>query len=126
MTDAQDPPDTPKAEPEAQAEAKGDDVVMVHSPMDDGQGYHVLRLREGQVELGAIRNMREGAPVHGDVVRLTPRQEHDRLFDVEVLVKSPSRSDRSGPAQVATDAYRTNWEAIFGARTDNGGNDAPN
>ena len=121
-----DEPDPPTEQPPVKSEApetKAEDVVMIHSPMQDGQGYHVLRLREGNVELGAIRNMREGAPVHGDVVKLSPRKEHERLYDVEVLVKSPKPPElpRSGPAQVATDAYRANWEAIFGAGRAEGG-----
>ena len=121
-----DEPDPPTEQPPVKSEApetKAEDVVMIHSPMQDGQGYHVLRLREGNVELGAIRNMREGAPVHGDVVKLSPRKEHERLYDVEVLVKSPKPPElpRSGPAQVATDAYRANWEAIFGASRGEGG-----
>lgn len=117
---------TPPAH-EEKAAATNDDVVMVHSPTEDGQGYHVLRMREGNVELGAIRNIREGAPIHGDIVRLSPHPEHASLFNVEVLVKSPRAPEppRSGPAQVATDAYRTNWEQIFGGR-DRSGNDAPN
>lgn len=112
---------------EPEGNKTNDDVVMVHSPMDDGEGYHVLRMREGNVELGAIRNIREGAPIHGDVVRLSPRTEHQNLFNVEVLVKGPRAEEpsRSGPAQVATDAYRTNWEMIFGGR-DRGSNNAPN
>ncbi|MRG93514.1 hypothetical protein [Polyangium spumosum] len=116
MSDEPDPPEAPPKPSEA-LETKAEDVVMIHSPMTDGEGYHVLRLREGNVELGAIRNMREGAPVHGDVVKLSPRKEHERLYDVEVLVKSPKAPEpaRTGPAQVATDAYRANWEAIFGA-----------
>ncbi|MDI3288848.1 hypothetical protein [Polyangium sp. 15x6] len=122
MSDEPDPPERPLATSDA-PEPKADDVVMIHSPMSDGQGYHVLRLREGNVELGAIRNMREGAPVHGDVVKLSPRKEHERLYDVEVLVKGPNAPEppRSGPAQVATDAYRANWDAIFGAGRGSGG-----
>jgi hypothetical protein len=101
---------------------------MIHSPHDDGQGYNVLRMRDGSVELGAIRNIREGAPIHGDVVSLTQRKEHDRLYNVETLVKAPRPSEpsRHGPAQVATDKYRTNWEQIFGKPRLPDGNDAPN
>jgi len=123
VSDEQDPP-TP---PEAPGDTKNEDVVMVHSPTDDGQGYHVLRLREGNVELGAIRNIREGAPIHGDIVRLSQRAENENLFNVEVLVKNPIEAapSRTGPAQVATNAYRTNWEAIFGNRNDSG-SEAPN
>jgi hypothetical protein len=104
------------------------DMVMIHSPHDDGQGYNVLRMREGAVELGAIRNIREGAPIHGDVVSLSQRKEHERLYNVETLVKSPRPADasRHGPAQVATDRYRTNWDNIFGKAPTSGGNDAPN
>ena len=66
--------------------------------------------------LGEIRALEEGRPVHGEVVKLSPRQEHAQLFDVDVLVPAVDRADasRSGPPQVATDAYRRNWDAIFG------------
>ncbi len=108
------------------AEAK--DVVMLHSPHDDGQGYNVLRMRDGSLELGAIRNIREGAPIHGDVVSLSQRKENERLYNVETLVKTPRAPEpaRHGPAQVATDRYRTNWDNIFGKSPASGGNDAPN
>jgi hypothetical protein len=104
------------------------DVVMIHSPHDDGQGYNVLRMREGSVEVGAIRNIREGAPIHGDVVSLSQRKENERLYNVETLVKTPRAADpaRHGPAQVATNTYRTNWEQIFGKARSSGGSDAPN
>lgn len=103
------------------------DVVLVHSPSDSGEGYRVVRLRDSSVEVGEIRSMREGAPIHGEVVKLTPRKEHERLFDVEVLVPradaaTPALPDgRTGPAQVATAAYRTNWEMIFGGEGEGSG-----
>lgn len=101
---------------------------MLHSPHDDGQGYNVLRMRDGNVELGAIRNIREGSPIHGDVVSLTQRKENERLYNVETLVKTPRppEAPRHGPAQVATDTYRTNWENIFGKTSSSGNNEAPN
>lgn len=104
------------------------DVVMIHSPHDDGEGYNVLRMRDGSLELGAIRNIREGAPIHGDVVSLTQRKENERLYNVETLVKAPRPPEpaRHGPAQVATDRYRTNWENIFGKTHSSDGNNAPN
>ena len=108
--------------------ANAKDVVMIHSPHDDGQGYNVLRMREGSLELGAIRNIREGAPIHGDVVSLSQRKENERLYNVETLVKSPRASEptRHGPAQVASDRYRTNWDNIFGKSRLPSGNDVPN
>jgi hypothetical protein len=95
-----------------------EDVVFVHGPLEQGEGYRVLRRRDDTLELGEIRSVQEGRPIHGEMVRLSPRKEHERLFDVEVLVPKPEPvgPPRSGPAQVATHAYRTNWEAIFGGR----------
>lgn len=92
------------------------DVVFVHSPLDEGEGFHVIRRREDTVEIGEIRSVQEGRPIHGEMVRLSPRKEHDRLFDVEVVVprQEAAAAPRTGPAQVATTAYRKNWEAIFG------------
>lgn len=105
--------------------AEKKDIVFVHSPLEEGEGYRVIRRRDQAIELGEIRAVQEGRPIHGEMVRLSPRQEHDRLFDVEVLVPKPEAqgAPRTGPAQVATSAYRANWDAIFGAREDS---DLPN
>lgn len=102
-----------------------EDVVFIHSPSEDGKGLRVLRKRDDSLEIGEIRALEEGRPVHGDVVRLKQREEHDRLFDVEVLMERPRpRLSQSGPPQVATDAYRSNWEVIFGGGGSSG--EAPN
>ena len=94
------------------------DVVFVHSPLEEGEGYRVIRKRDDTLEVGELRAAQEGRPIHGEMVRLLPRKDSERLFDVEVLVPRPEPVDaqRTGPAQVATSAYRKNWEAIFGAR----------
>ena len=125
------------------------DVVLLHSPTESGDGIRVVRKRQDTIEIGELRPMREGQPIHGDVVRLTPREESALLFDCEVVVPSPSRQDppenkpsaaaanpalpekktstpvpHKGPPRVTTDAYRGGWDAIFGKRTDK--NRAPN
>jgi hypothetical protein len=102
------------------------DVVFVHSPAEAGDGLRVIRRRDDTIEIGEIRPVQEGKPLHGELVKLKPRQEHDRLFDVEVLASreelrqpaAPAALSHAGPAQVATEAYRDNWEAIFGARSE--------
>jgi hypothetical protein len=99
------------------------DVVFVHGPLDEGEGYHVIRRRDDALEFGEIRAVQEGRPIQGETVRLSPRKEHERLFDVEVLVPRHAMLPRSGPAQVASTAYRENWEAIFGHRNES---DLPN
>ena len=107
--------DQPK--PKEEKPDKADDVVFVHSPTEKGDGFRVVRKRADTIEVGEIRALQEGRPVHGEVVKLSPREEHGQLFDVDVLVPAVDRAEasRSGPPQVATDAYRKNWDAIFGA-----------
>jgi hypothetical protein len=90
-----------------------DDTLFVYGKND--AAYSVLRKRGESVELGALREVEEGKPLHGELVKLSRRSEHPLLFDVNVLHDSaPKLSERSGPAQVATDAYREGWEIIFG------------
>jgi hypothetical protein len=97
------------------------DVVFVHSPSEAGEGLRVIRKRDDVIELGEIRPVQEGKPLHGDLVKLKPRKDNDRLFDVEVLASreelgQPAARGHAGPAQVASDTYRENWDAIFGGR----------
>ena|SRR5258706_15977742 len=145
MPDSPDsPPSSPKlplapakASAELQATAK-QDVVLLHGPTEDGEGIRVLRARteppeaqsrEGRsesasgqpacvLEVGEVRPLKEGMPIAGEVVRLTPRAGASRVCDVEVMAKvDPAAARGKGPAQVATHAYRASWERIFGPET---------
>jgi hypothetical protein len=94
------------------------DVVVVHGVTDDGKGLKVVRARSGDIETGAVRPLEEGKPILGEVVRLHPRKECPLVCDVEVdlapaKVSQPADPGRKGPAQVASDAYRDNWDAIW-------------
>lgn len=84
----------------------------MHSRTDDGQGIRVLRAREGRVEAGELRAMKEGAPISGEVVSLKQRQEHPLLWDVDVQYR-PRTNSHAGPARVSSRAYRDNWDSIF-------------
>lgn len=104
----------------------GQDVVVLGAESSDGKGVPVVRLREGQLEVGRVEPLEEGKPILGEVVKLTPRAEAPRVCDVEVQYTPPAvRRARassnasepprpvSGPPQVATDEYRKNWDAIW-------------
>jgi hypothetical protein len=100
------------------------DVVLMHGPTEDGEGARVLRARPGRIDAGEVRPMREGRPLAGgEIVRLERRADAPAVFDVRVecVIPAPaagkgtSRSE-GGPAQVATRAYRDNWELTFGSR----------
>jgi hypothetical protein len=86
------------------------DVVLLYSRTDDGEGTKVLRAREGGVETGEVRPLKEGKPISGEVVTLKPREEAPYLCDVEVAM--PAKREK--PSQVATQKYRDNWDKVFG------------
>lgn len=127
-----------------------EDVVLVQGPTEHGVAVVRVRRepdREASVEVGEMRALVEGQPIVGEVVTLTPRTEHPRLFDAKVVAKAPggrapqrdaaeldgtsragdeaarSALGHKGPPRVATDAYRDNWDGIFAMRSPKG---APN
>ncbi len=115
------------------------DLVFVESTTEHGLAIVRLKSDAGgdvQIEAGELRPIREGQPLHGEVLKLTPRIENARLFDAEVLMPAPlalsaggpATSDapssktlgHKGPARVTTEAFRTNWDGIFGGRLPTG------
>ena len=119
MSDPDDSPDPP---------AGTGDVVLLHSPTEDGEGTRVLRARDGRLEVGEVRPLKEGRPITGaEVVSLTPRPDAPRVCDVKVHVKPPTPAagapkslPHKGPARVTSGAYRDGWDALFGARPPRG------
>lgn len=102
-------------------EAPHDDVALIHGRTEDGRGLRILRRRQDRIEAGAVMPLEPGKPIVGEVVRLEPRKESPLLCDVHVEYTPPqeSRPTTTGPAQVATDQYRQNWDLVFGgARKD--------
>jgi hypothetical protein len=92
-------------------------------------GLNVLRARDQQLELGTMRPLEHGRAIHGEVVKLTPRPDVPNLYEAETQFTSPTagaaddkatdtvaaepRVEGNGPAQVASDAYRKNWDVIW-------------
>ncbi len=100
-------------------EPEGSDIALIHGQTADGEGLRIIRRRDDRIELGAVRPLKEGAPIVGEVVSLTPRADFPLLCDVKVQYSSPTAENdpappsRHGPAQVATDRYRENWDRIW-------------
>lgn len=97
------------------------DVALVVGQTDDRKGLQILRKRgaDADVELGTVRPLEEGKPIEGEVVGMHQRKEHPFLFDVKTQfdprdLPEGRRGTSVGPAQVASDAYREGWEAIWG------------
>lgn len=103
------------------------DVVLLGPPTADGAGVHVVRAREQRLEVGELRALEQGRPIRGDVVTLAPRKDTPRICDVTDSYTPPSSAALSpqkatkGPAQVATKAYRDNWDEVFSRRRDDVG-----
>lgn len=94
------------------------DVVVLGPPTADGAGVHVLRARNERLEAGELRNVEEGRPLAGELVTLAPRKDNPRVYDVKdsyvpPTTMAPPQSKTKGPAQVATKAYRDNWDEVF-------------
>jgi len=130
MTSSKSPSLPPEAAPATPAAAASPpDVALVHHVAPDGT-VHVIRRRGDQLEAGALSPLREGAPIQGEVLSLRPRENFPMLCDVDVLYTPPAakptdkpapapRARRKGPAQVATDDYRDNWDSIWSRKKSN-------
>jgi hypothetical protein len=95
------------------------DLILVHGVTLDGEGAHVLRARPGRLEAGEVRPLHPGRPLvpGGEVVRLVCREGapvYDVKVEYQVPATEPTTRSPSGPAQVATRAYRDSWERTFG------------
>ena len=99
-----------KAPPTEEGKA---DRLFVYS-RTERETYRVLRSRDDRIEMGELGNLRDGQPIQGEVVKLSPIEGRDNLYDVEVLHEGPKGRAGGRPAQVANAEYRRNWDAIFG------------
>jgi hypothetical protein len=118
------PPSHTDADSAAPPPAPERDRLLVHGVTDDGAGLLVLRERKDHLEPGALRPLAPGRPIHGEVVQVRRHPEHPLLLEAQTVLSKPdpgpgpqptSEPARKGPAQVATDRYRDNWDRIWAA-----------
>lgn len=87
----------------------GEDVAFLGPPAEGG-GVHVVRHRPDHTwEAGVLRDVEDGRPLHGELVRLTQRDGPG--YSVETL-----HGRGEGPAMVNSQAYKDGWENIFGQK----------
>lgn len=92
------------------------DVAVLGDRTEDGAGRRVLRVRESGASLGELRPLTHGKPLprDGEIVKLTPRDgAPGHVCDVEPQLDLGPAAAASGPARVASDAYRDGWDRIF-------------
>ncbi len=111
VTAADGPRPKPNSSPTVAPSKSNEDVALVWGKREDG-GMNILRKRQDRIEAGTVQPLKEGVPIHGEVIQLRPRPDSP-LCDVEVQVPAPSASSIPRPAQVATDSYRKNWDQVY-------------
>ncbi len=90
------------------------DVALITGRTADNKGATVIRLKDDEVSVGELRALEDGKPITGEVVKLTPR-DGSNLCDVDVVLEGPKKRESKGPANVATESYRSNWDLVFGS-----------
>jgi len=97
------------------ADDKPTEDVLYCGPVIDPDGTQVcVRARGGSIEPAFLTPGTQPRPEGSLAVALTPRSEPN-AFDLEEVQET--FSDRSGPAQVNSERYRSGWDRIFGSRT---------
>ncbi|MEM7437458.1 MAG: hypothetical protein AAF436_20060 [Myxococcota bacterium] len=99
--------------PKKETATEATDVAWVYGRSEDGRSYGVLRKKDDQVQMGTLRPLEDGKPIHGELVKLRPRPESEALFDVETQHGGTAPGRAAGPAKVATPAYRSGWDSIW-------------
>jgi hypothetical protein len=123
MKESKPHPETPPPTPSVTPAAPAADVALIHGVSPNG-AVHIIRKRGDRLEAGSLTPLREGAPISGEVVSLRPRPSCPVLCDVDVLYAPPQPSGAApsaappalghkGPALVASDQYRDNWDSIW-------------
>lgn len=88
--------------------------VVATTPGGDLLG---VRCNHGEREIVQLRRTQDGQPIQGELMRLRkPEGESTPAghYNVESLYKRPDSPAPAGPSKVATDAYRSGWDTIFG------------
>lgn len=95
----------------------GRDAFVPTGRMSDGSIVGVRHRACGDSEAGVMKILKDGEAIPnvegGEIAML--RGGGEGPWDVETLYRCGEGSPK-GPAKVSTEAYRTGWEGVFGAR----------
>lgn len=83
---------------------------------ESAQGTPLLRIREdGSGSVGVLQPLKDGQPAPPGLEVVHLEHQFGNVYRVQTLVGG------SGPAQVATKAYRDNYDSIFRQKAPDGG-----
>ena len=85
---------------------------VVPGPVVGGVRFGIRHSEDHAVEVGKFVEVPDGTAIPEDVTLLHKRDGED-VYDV---VGTPSEMRSSGPARVASNSYRSGWDAVFGSK----------
>ncbi len=95
----------------------GEDVVHLGPELEDGGHPYVRHHPDGSVRGGVLRLAAEGMPLYDGALQLRHRGPGPIFNVTNEYKREVAQPECPGPAKVATPAYRTGWDNIFGNRT---------
>jgi len=93
---------------------KGKDLVRLGAPVNGHFCPFIRHRADCSIQTGFLRKVRDGESILAGAIELGNPQG-DGVYEVLGEVASMVRDSR-GPAKVATEAYRSGWDGIFGKR----------
>ena len=92
------------------------DVITVGPDLGGGVHPAVRHDANHEVSFGTLRILKEGQPITSEAV-LLEKNGNSNNYRVVGEVPTPNNPrESSGPAMVASDAYRSGWDNIFGKK----------
>lgn len=97
---------------------KAKDIAMVVNHNDDGSVNILRRDSDDNISYGTAQAVKDGQNLTGSKEVISMSEPDDNgISNVKTLYKPQGVRSTSGPAQVATKAYRDGWDGIFGSKT---------
>src|SRR5512137_2075986 len=112
-------------------DCNGKDMLVPGPDLGNGMRTFSRHMPDHTVVEGVMRPLKEGEPImSGGVFALKPRRDGTPICDVEPIdipgqpEEAPcsccQEGGQKGPARVATRAYRSGWDRIFGGKPEVG------
>lgn len=96
----------------------GDRDILILGPAIGSARACIRHRPDHSIETGLAQPLKDGVPIHGEVVQIQPLEEAPGCYEVKdhcsVSRTQPSPKPAKGPAKVSSDQYRNGWERVYG------------
>lgn len=91
------------------------DLIRPVGALPDGRVVVSRHRPDHSVQLATMQPPRDGVPIPPGQEFVTTARREDGSYEVTSSYVHGAAAARSGPAQVATEGYRSGWERTFNA-----------